>query len=191
MRQIRIHTLELLTSRLGISPGPFRLFIDEIERWNRSIRLMAKGEKAEPHVVDSLVLALHVTLGTSVVDVGSGGGFPGMVLALARPDLRITLVEPIAKKTSFLTYVSQVLGVNNVTILTARIEELSDRRWDNAVCKAFTDPVSWTALASPIAHTLWYYPTENNMADLPEGWDIVDEWLTSDGRPRMLARLHP
>jgi 16S rRNA (guanine527-N7)-methyltransferase len=81
----------------------------------------------ERHLVNCGVMAEMIPVGASVVDVGSGAGLPGLVLAVARPDLVITLVEPLARRTSFLEEAVVVLGLDNVTVVRGRAEEVAGR----------------------------------------------------------------
>ncbi|BCJ43619.1 hypothetical protein GCM10010168_40730 [Actinoplanes ianthinogenes] len=78
----------------------------------------------ERHLVNCGVITHLFPIGASVVDVGSGAGLPGIVLAVARPDLGITLVEPLARRTAFLTEVVDELGLDNVTVVRGRAEEV-------------------------------------------------------------------
>lgn len=76
------------------------------------------------HLINSVALAPAVPDGVSVADVGTGAGLPGLVLALARPDLTVTLIEPLLRRTRFLEEVVAELGLGNVTVVRARAEEL-------------------------------------------------------------------
>jgi 16S rRNA (guanine527-N7)-methyltransferase len=80
----------------------------------------------ERHLVNCGVMAEMIPVGAGVVDVGSGAGLPGLVLAVARPDLAITLVEPLARRTAFLDEVVEVLGLDNVMVIRGRAEEVVD-----------------------------------------------------------------
>jgi 16S rRNA (guanine527-N7)-methyltransferase len=80
------------------------------------------------HLLNSAVVAELVPSGVSVTDVGSGAGLPGIVLALARPDLRVTLVEPMARRTTFLTEAVTALSIGErVSVVRARAEECPGR----------------------------------------------------------------
>jgi 16S rRNA (guanine527-N7)-methyltransferase len=83
----------------------------------------------ERHALDALSLLPHlagVPAGGRLVDVGSGGGIPGILLAIARPDLRITLIEATQKKADFLSTVSEELKLANVGVRAERAEKLAD-----------------------------------------------------------------
>jgi 16S rRNA (guanine527-N7)-methyltransferase len=78
------------------------------------------------HLINCAVMSSMIPFGASVVDVGSGAGLPGIVLAVARPDLRIALVEPLARRTAFLSEVVTTLGLDaTVTVVRGRAEDLA------------------------------------------------------------------
>jgi len=100
-------------------------------------------EIAVKHYLDSLtcLLVRDPAEGEEIADVGSGGGFPGMVLALARPNARFTLVDSSAKRTAFLRTAADALHLRNVTIVTARAETLGQdpdhrERYDLVISRA-------------------------------------------------------
>ncbi|MBA3234215.1 MAG: 16S rRNA (guanine(527)-N(7))-methyltransferase RsmG [Propionibacteriales bacterium] len=76
------------------------------------------------HVLNCAVVEPLLPRGSSVVDIGSGAGLPGLVLALARPDLRVTLVEPLLRRSSFLQEAVGALGLSAVEVIRARAEDL-------------------------------------------------------------------
>ena len=78
----------------------------------------------ERHLVNCALLGEAIPAGVDVCDIGSGAGLPGLVLAIARPDLRLTLVEPLLRRTVFLDEVIDALGLSHVTVVRARAEEL-------------------------------------------------------------------
>jgi 16S rRNA (guanine527-N7)-methyltransferase len=82
----------------------------------------------ERHLLNSAAIASLVPVGARVVDVGSGAGLPGIPLALARPDLTVTLLEPLARRVAFLTECVRRLGLERVTVVRGRAEEGSIRR---------------------------------------------------------------
>jgi 16S rRNA (guanine527-N7)-methyltransferase len=82
----------------------------------------------ERHLLNSAAIASLVPAGARVVDVGSGAGLPGIPLALARPDLTVTLLEPLARRVAFLTECVERLGLERVTVVRGRAEEGPVRR---------------------------------------------------------------
>lgn len=78
----------------------------------------------ERHLLNCAVLSEAVPEGVSVCDVGSGAGLPGIPLALVRDDLKITLLEPLLRRTNFLTEVVELLGLDHVTVVRGRAEEV-------------------------------------------------------------------
>ena len=121
-------------------------YLDILILWNRRVNLSAVRDPeaiVEKHFVDSLAVLLHVPAAArTLIDVGSGAGFPGAVLALARPDLDVTLVESIHKKTAFLEALKRQVPITNVHVRTARAESL-DLKADVAVSRATWDVPEW------------------------------------------------
>ena len=77
------------------------------------------------HILNCAVIGEVMETGASIADVGSGAGLPGIPLAIARPDLRITLIEPLLKRSVYLAEVVELLGLDNVTVIRGRAEEKS------------------------------------------------------------------
>lgn len=80
------------------------------------------------HLLNCAVLGEAIPRGADVCDIGSGAGLPGLVLAIVRSDLRVTLVEPLLRRTTFLAEAVERLGLENVEVVRARAEELHGRR---------------------------------------------------------------
>lgn len=102
-------------------------FRDLLLKWNRTYNLTAVREPDQVlshHLLDSLAILPRVADG-SLLDVGSGGGLPGIPLAIARPGLQVTLVDAVQKKVSFLQQAAIELGLSNVRAIHGRIEELA------------------------------------------------------------------
>ena len=95
----------------------------------------------ERHLLNCALLGEAMPRGADVCDVGSGAGLPGLVLALARPDLSLTLVEPLLRRTSFLEEAVQILGLENVEVVRARAEELHGHRTFSVVTSRAVAPL--------------------------------------------------
>ncbi|MGZ5421201.1 MAG: 16S rRNA (guanine(527)-N(7))-methyltransferase RsmG [Aeromicrobium sp.] len=78
------------------------------------------------HILNSAVVVPRIPQGATVADVGTGAGLPGLVWAIARPDLSVTLIEPLLRRTVFLDEVREKLELDNVQIVRARAEEVHD-----------------------------------------------------------------
>ena len=101
-------------------------FRDLLLKWNKTYNLTALRDPEQAishHLLDSLAILPHVGDGP-LLDVGSGGGLPGIPLAIARPDLFVRMVDTVQKKTTFLQQAAIELGLKNVTVTHARVEEL-------------------------------------------------------------------
>ena len=102
-------------------------FRDLLLKWNKTYNLTALRDPEQAishHLLDSLAILPHVGP-EALLDVGSGGGLPGIPLAIARPDLSVRMVDTVQKKTTFLQQAAIQLGLKNVTVDHARIETLS------------------------------------------------------------------
>ena len=117
-------------SELGVSDEALPrlgLYLAHLLAMNEVMNLTAIKEPDQAwrkHIYDSLTLLPHLPEGKTLIDVGSGGGLPGIPLAIARPDLRMTLVESTRKKAEFLRTVSAQVGAANVRVEAARAEDL-------------------------------------------------------------------
>ena len=115
-------------------------FRDLLLKWNKTYNLTALRDPEQAiahHLLDALAILPHVGTGT-LLDVGSGGGLPGMALAIARPDLAVTLVDAVQKKATFLQQAAIELGLKNVTVHHARVEEM-DGQYDQISARAFSE----------------------------------------------------
>lgn len=90
----------------------------------------------ERHLLNSAAVAAAVPDGVGVVDVGSGAGLPGIPLALARPDLHVSLVEPLLRRATFLTEACDALGLDRVDVVRSRAEDLPNGEADVVVARA-------------------------------------------------------
>ena len=96
------------------------------------------------HYVDSLTVSKHIPKGASVIDVGCGAGFPSLPLAIVRPDLKITALDSTAKRIRYVDDTAKKLGLDNVTAIAARAEELANDKnhresYDIAVARAVAE----------------------------------------------------
>jgi 16S rRNA (guanine527-N7)-methyltransferase len=108
--------------------GILLIYLDLLLKWNRKINLTAIRDPAEcvtRHFGESLYLARWVELRGDLLDIGSGAGFPGLALKVAFPALRVTLLEPVAKKRAFLKEVARACGMDAVEVRAERLEDFA------------------------------------------------------------------
>jgi 16S rRNA (guanine527-N7)-methyltransferase len=180
-------------------------WFDLVATWNAKIDLTAARspeELADLMLADAFVLARHEPLGRNVVDVGSGAGGPGLALHLVRPDLAVTLVEPLQKRVSFLRTVSGQLGkgtgTGSLRVLRARGEDVagSGPSFETAVARATLPPDEWLPLGARLvapSGAIWVLLAREPPPDLP-GWQPrVDEryvWPLTGAERRALRYEH-
>jgi 16S rRNA (guanine527-N7)-methyltransferase len=107
--------------------GKLLAFRDLLLKWNKTYNLTALRDPEQAishHLLDSLSILPHIGDGT-LLDVGAGGGLPGIPLAIARPELSVSMVDTVQKKVTFLRQAAIELGLKNVTAHHARVEEMS------------------------------------------------------------------
>ena len=135
---------------LGIAlPDEARAKLDAyvalLAKWNRTFNLTAIREPERMvthHLLDALAVLPHLPQGATMrlLDVGAGGGVPGIPLAIARPGWRLTLIDASSKKATFLTQAAAELGLANVTAVAGRVEDYRPAApFDVVVARAFAD----------------------------------------------------
>jgi 16S rRNA (guanine527-N7)-methyltransferase len=181
-------------------PEKLLIYRDLLLKWNRTYNLTAiknPQEATTAHLLDSLVIIPWVhapdAAAASVLDVGSGGGLPGIPLAMARPDLSVTLVDAAQKKTVFLRQAVIELALRNVAVHHARVERLTGT-YAIIVSRAFAELKDFVTrtrhLLAPGGRWLamkGQRPTAE-LAALPAG--IVAEAVQSLAVPGLAAERH-
>lgn len=135
------------------------LYLAELMKWNRRVNLIARNtpesQVVESHFLDSLTLLplLSEPEEIHLLDVGSGAGFPGLVLACVRREARFTLGEPRQKRVSFLRHMIRTLGLTNVEVVTERVEAHApdwQGRFSHITCRAVAEPAAFLPLVRPL-----------------------------------------
>ena len=115
-------------------------YIELLLKWNKAYNLTAikkPEEMLQRHVLDSLTV-LPFIKGDHCLDIGTGAGLPGLILALAQPDKHWTLLDSNLKKVRFLRHVKTELNIPNIEVIQARIEDfIPSRPFDTIICRAF------------------------------------------------------
>jgi 16S rRNA (guanine527-N7)-methyltransferase len=117
--------------------------------WNARVNLTGARTVAEvvgEHVVDAFAMARLVPTGSSVVDVGAGGGLPGLAFAILRPDTRLTMVEPRAKRVAFLRTAVRESHLDSTAVFRGRADVLERGGFDIAASRATFPPGEWLSV---------------------------------------------
>ena len=116
-------------------------YIQHLLKWNKIHNLTgAKTHDAiEYFIEDALYPLTFLEPVDSLMDIGTGAGFPGMILALALPDTQVTLVEPLTKRASFLQFIKADLALENVTVIKQRVEQMPPQVFDLITSRAVTE----------------------------------------------------
>jgi 16S rRNA (guanine527-N7)-methyltransferase len=135
----------------------FDLYSKELAKWNQKINLTAIRTEREiilKHFLDSLSVHPYLPKSSSLLDVGSGAGFPGIPLKLADPTLEITLIDSVRKKVDFQRHIIRRLGLKGIEAIHGRVQEREilrkmEGRFDRVISRAFADLHSFLQLSNP------------------------------------------
>lgn len=176
----------------------FERLLDLLNQWNRRINLTALREpeaQIDRHLVDSLAVAAVVRAGAAL-DAGTGPGFPGLPLAVARPDVRVTLLESIHKKSTFVRTAARELELA-VEVVTDRLEQWAPAhaaQFETVVSRALMPPRDWVLAGAPLVapggQLLAMVGANEPPPDPPVGFAPADPWPYElpDGTYRRLLR---
>jgi len=135
----------------------FDIYLTELLKWNQKINLTAiRTEKGVviKHFLDSLSICPHIPGRTSLLDLGSGAGFPGIPLKIVQPFLRVTLVDSVRKKVDFQKHIVRLLGMREIEAVHGRVQdekvvkEMAEQ-FDMAISRAFSDTATFLHLSHP------------------------------------------
>jgi 16S rRNA (guanine527-N7)-methyltransferase len=171
---------------LGLETAPalaarLLAFGELLLKWNRVYNLTAirsPGEVVTHHLLDSLAVLPWLQEARTLADVGSGAGLPGIVLALARPDMTVVSVESVGKKASFQQQAKIELKIDNLTVVNARVEEADVEKCDAVISRAFSSLADFVRLAGHLArdggalYAMKGARPDEEIAALPAGWRV-------------------
>ena len=185
--------LETYSARIGVPLKAeqlkhFMIYLEELQKWNRSINLTSINSGEEiiiKHFVDSFAcLSIEqIKHGASLLDVGTGAGFPGIPLKIIRQDLNITLIEPVQKKVSFLYFIVGLLRLERVKIFYGTLEQFMandhlDHSFDYVTTRALKYNVllhKGPSLVADSGRAILYLSHPINRAELSNRWSVVTE----------------
>lgn len=128
-------------------------YLNLVEKWNRVYNLTAirdRDEMIKLHFLDSLSILNYVNV-KNLLDVGSGAGFPGVVLAIAKPEMKVTVMDSVNKKTTFMQQVKSELSLTNLNVVNGRVEEYQPAiLFDAVTSRAFSNLKNMISLTQHI-----------------------------------------
>ncbi len=162
-------------------------------KWNSVYNLTSLRDPQQMvthHLLDSLAAVPAFEAAVNVLDVGSGGGLPGIVLAIVRPDMKVSMIDTVHKKTAFLTQVKAELGLANVTVYTMRVEQLQvEDKFDVITSRAFADLSDFVNWSSHLLAEGGRYIALKGVAPKDEQERLPDTWRVAKVEPLQVPRL--
>lgn len=171
-------------------------YLGLLVKWNATYNLTAVRDPEQmvvQHLLDTLAAVPAYESAQSVLDVGAGGGLPGLVLAICGVPA-VAMIDIVHKKTAFLTQVKAELGLHNATVYTGRVEQLDAGPFDVITSRAFAelnDFVTWSGhLLAPGGRFIALKGVEplEEVARLPQGWKVTE--IRKLAVPGMQAERH-
>jgi len=145
---------ELLKDNITLDDQFFKYvtqYKEHLKKWNKIHNLT--GAKKEPlmdkFIYDAVFPVSFLPKVKNILDIGTGAGFPGMILAFALPDTEVILCEPLQKRASFLQFIKADLKLSNVTVANCRVEELEPQPIELVTSRAVTDTNMLMKLSAP------------------------------------------
>lgn len=165
------------------------VYLKQLQLWNQTFNLTSitlDDEIIIKHFVDSLAAlkADDIKAGARLIDIGTGPGFPGIPLKIARMDLHITLVEPVRKKSSFLHFITGLLRLENVNVFEGTLESFlngrpPDESFDYLTTRALKHDVILRDGSRLLRHggkAILYSSQPINRSDLSPNWSLMNEY---------------
>jgi 16S rRNA (guanine527-N7)-methyltransferase len=181
---------------LDVSPAQREQLMDYLGlmfKWNSVYNLTSLRDPMQMvthHLLDSLAAVPAFSQAHNVLDVGSGGGLPGIVLAIVRPDIKVSMIDTVHKKTAFLTQVKAELDLANVTVYTMRVEQLTlSEKFDAITSRAFADLSDFVNWSSHLLAEGGRYIALKGVAPEEERQRLPDDWRVTGVEPLQVPRL--
>ena len=186
---------------LDLNPAQIEQLLDYLAllvKWNAVYNLTSVRDPVQMvtmHLLDSLAAVPAFVGASRVLDVGAGGGLPGIVLAIALPSVKVALIDTVHKKTAFLTQVKAELGLANVTVHTARVEQLQvPHKFDVITSRAFADLSDFVNWSGHLLAEGGQFIALKGVAPMDEQQRLPAQWAVRELRqlkvPGMDAERH-
>ncbi|WP_305824848.1 16S rRNA (guanine(527)-N(7))-methyltransferase RsmG [Massilia brevitalea] len=161
-------------------------------KWNGVYNLTSLRDPMQMvthHLLDSLAAVSAFEGAKNVLDVGAGGGLPGIVLAIARPDMNVSLIDTVHKKTAFLTQVKAELGLKNVNVYTMKVQELKAGPFDVITSRAFADLSDFVNWSGHLLAEGGRFIALKGTAPADEQERLPGEWKIQELRPIKVPKV--
>jgi 16S rRNA (guanine527-N7)-methyltransferase len=183
---------------LAVTPTQQEKLLDYLAlmfKWNSVYNLTSLRDPMQMvthHLLDSLAAVPAFAGARNILDVGSGGGLPGIVLAIVYPDFKVSMIDTVHKKTAFLTQVKAQLGLTNATVYTMRVEDLKREagdKFDVITSRAFADLSDFINWSAHLLAEGGRYIALKGTAPKDEQERVPQAWRVSAVQPLQVPRL--
>jgi 16S rRNA (guanine527-N7)-methyltransferase len=193
---MQVLTEGIAEMQLDVSPAQQEQLLDYLAlmfKWNSVYNLTSLRDPLQMvthHLLDSLAAVPAFKDARNVLDVGAGGGLPGIVLAIVRPDMQVAMIDTVHKKTAFLTQVKAQLGLANATIHTMKVQELQvSDKFDVITSRAFADLSDFVNWSSHLLAEGGRYIALKGVAPQDERGRLPAAWRVAKVEPLQVPRL--
>lgn len=185
---------------LHVSAGQQQQLMDYLSlmfKWNSVYNLTSLRDPVQMvthHLLDSLAAVPAFKDALNVLDVGAGGGLPGIVLGIMRPDMKVSMIDTVHKKTAFLNQVKAELGLANVSVYTMQVQQLQadekiGGKFDVITSRAFADLSDFVNWSSHLLAPGGSYIALKGTAPKDEQERVPQEWKVTKVEPLQVPRL--
>ncbi len=172
----------------------FKALEELYKQWNAKINVISRKDidsLYEKHVLHSLSIAavFDFPAGIEIIDIGTGGGFPGVPLAIFFPDVKFHLVDSINKKLKIIEAIKEAIGLSNLTTQHTRAEDIKNQKFDFAVSRAVAPLKELWTWSKPLLKNSQFEKEENIYKSgliCLKGGDLAQEISASGVRPKMV-----
>jgi len=168
-------------------------YLQLMHKWNAVYNLTSLRDPMQMvthHLLDSLAAVPAFNAARNVLDVGAGGGLPGTVLAITRPDMKVAMIDTVHKKTAFLTQVKAELGLTNVTVHTMKVQDLQvSDKFDVITSRAFADLSDFVNWSGHLLQEGGRFIALKGVAPSEERERLPQEWKVTGLQPLQVPRL--
>jgi len=182
--------------QLDVSPAQQEKLMDYLAlmfKWNSVYNLTSLRDPVQMvthHLLDSLAAVPAFKDAVNVLDVGSGGGLPGIVLAIVRPAMKVSMIDTVHKKTAFLNQVKAELALSNVTVYTMQVQQLQvSDKFDVITSRAFADLSDFVNWSAHLLAEQGRYIALKGTAPRDEQERVPQAWKVAKVEPLQVPRL--